>query len=81
MELVKLFMEHKKRKKTMLLMKTKDVFLVQEIMSVEHLWFSSKLQGQQEARKDHKTEEECAPPSTNTHQDSGGDGAGKKSLK
>ena len=57
--------------------------MLQEIMSVEHLWSSSKLQGQQESRKDHKSEEEYAPPSTNTYQDSlcsGGD-AGKKSLK
>ena len=62
--------------------------MLQEIMSVEHLWSSSKLQGQQESRKDHKSEEECAPPSTNTDQASaqnplcsGGEGAGRKSLK
>ena len=53
-------------------------------MNVEHLWFSTKLQGQQDTGPHHKSELVSTPLSANTDHSSicsGGEGLGRKYLK
>ena len=53
-------------------------------MNVEHLWFSTKLQGQQESRNHHKSEVVTTNPGQASAQSlpcSGVEGSGRKSLK
>ena len=53
-------------------------------MNVEHLWFSTKLQGQQESRNHHKSEVVTTNPGQASAQSlpcSGVEESGRKSLK